>query len=71
MNKLSSAFQFFKNHYGKIFSGITGTIIFTLAGYWFSDLRYAHAVDVKKQNQEILQAIDGIKKEIKEISKQK
>lgn len=70
MSKLSEAIQFFKNHYGKIFSGITGTIIFTVAGYWFSDMRYAHAVDVKKQNQEILQAIEEMKKEIKELSKQ-
>lgn len=69
MSKLETTIQFLKNHYGKIFTGISGTIIFTVAGTMFSDARYAHAVDVKKQNAELRQAIDDMKKEIKELSK--
>lgn len=69
MNKLESTILFLKNHYGKILTGTTGTIIFSVAGTMFSDARYAHAVDVRKQNIELRQAIDDMKKEIKELSK--
>jgi hypothetical protein len=60
---------FLKNHYGKILTGTTGTIIFSIAGTWFSDMRYAHAQDVKKNNIEIQQQISELKAEIKELSK--
>jgi hypothetical protein len=56
-----------KNHYGKIFSGITGTIIFTIAGYWFSDARYVHTKDLEKQNIELRQELDSIHKQLSEI----
>lgn len=69
MSKLESTITFLKNHYGKILTGTTGTIIFTVAGTMFSDARYAHAVDVKKNNVEIQKQIDDLKKEIKELSK--
>lgn len=66
---MKAAIEFFKNHYGKIFAGTSGTIIFTVAGIWFSDARYAHAGDVKKNNIEVRQAIEDLKAEIKELSK--
>ena len=47
--------DFFKNHYGKIFAGTTGTIIFTVGGFFFSDARYAHSKEFdiyKKQTEE-------------------
>jgi len=68
VNKIEKTIQFFKNHYGKILTGTTGTIIFSVVGTMFSDARYAHSSEVKKNNEEIRQAIEEMKKEIKELS---
>lgn len=67
---LKEAIQFLKNHYGKIFAGTTGTLIFTVGGFWFSDIRYVKASEYKKQQVEIQQQIELVRKEIRELNKQ-
>jgi cell division protein FtsL len=69
MGKLETTILFLRNHYGKILTGTTGTIIFSVAGTIFSDARYAHAVDVKKNDTEIRQTIEDMKREIKDLSR--
>ena len=59
--------EFIKNHYGKILTGTTGTIIFTVGGIWFSDIRYAHTKDVEKNIAKMQQQIDDLKSQIKTL----
>lgn len=55
--------EFLKNHYGKILTGTSGTIIFTLAGFWVSDMRYASSKDIEEVKQEVI----NIKNELNEL----
>ncbi len=64
MNKIKTTIEFFKNHYGKILTGTTGTIIFSIAGTMFSDARYAHQKESAKQITELQQQIDELKQKI-------
>jgi hypothetical protein len=60
-------FEFFKKHYGKIFAGTTGTIVFTVAGVFFSDYRYAHAKTVREDAALIQQQIDELKIQVYQL----
>ena len=48
MSAISTTWQAIRDNPWKIFFGTTGTIIFSIAGVFFSDARYAHARDVNK-----------------------
>lgn len=45
---MKNVYEFFKKHYGKIFAGTLGTLIITLLGFAFSELRYAKAHEIKE-----------------------
>lgn len=62
---MNTVIEFLKNHYGKIFAGTTGTIIFSLSGYVFSEARYAKTPDVKAlqaQVQQLEQKVQDLEK---------
>jgi len=61
--------QFLKNHYGKIFAGTTGTIIFSVAGTLFSDARYEHQKEAKKQHEEMVKQIQDLQDQINKLKK--
>lgn len=50
---MKKVIEFFKNHYGKIFAGTTGTIIFTFGGFFFSDIRYAKNAEFKALQEQV------------------
>jgi hypothetical protein len=56
--------EFIKQHYGKIFVGTSGTIIFTVAGIFFSDARYVHQNKYKEQITELRQEIADLKAKV-------
>jgi hypothetical protein len=60
-------FEFLKNHYGKILTGTTGTIIFTVVGVFFSDARYVHQSKEKEYRAAVQQQIDIIQQRIDEL----
>ena len=61
--------EFLKNHYGKILTGTTGTIIFTVAGIFFSDARYVHQTKEKEYRESVQKQIDTIQKRVDELKK--
>jgi len=61
--------EIIKKHPGKIFAGTTGTIIFTVGGFFFSDARYVHSDEYKKQNIELREEIRKLQIQVKELSK--
>jgi hypothetical protein len=60
-------FEFFKNHYGKILTGTTGTIIFTVVGIFFSDARYVHQTKENEYRVAVQKQIDIIQRRIDEL----
>lgn len=65
-----------KNNPWKVFAGSTGTLIFTVGGFFFTDARYVHtsyAADqhmaYEMQFRELRQEIDCLKKLVEKCSK--
>lgn len=57
--------EFFKNHYGKIFAGTTGTVVFTVVGFLFTDSRYMHVKEYAVQIQTLELRIANLEQTLK------
>lgn len=68
MSKISEAWQVIRRHPWKIFLGSTGTLIFTVGGFFFTDARYAHRVYVDQQFKEQQVRIEELENKLKELS---
>lgn len=64
---MKKVIEFLKNHYGKIFAGTTGTLIFTVGGFFFSDARYVHNKDNTEQHRIIQMKIVALESRIHEL----
>lgn len=71
MTTLSTTWQTIRDNPWKIFFGTTGTIIFSVAGVFFSDARYAHATDVHKDKIALEQRVLVLETQLKILQEKK
>ena len=71
MSAISTTWQAIRDNPWKIFFGTTGTIIFSIAGVFFSDARYAHASDVNKDKIAIEQRVLALEDQLKALQEKK
>ena len=71
MSALSTTWKTIRENPWKIFLGTSGTIIFSVAGIFFSDARYAHARDVNKDKIALEQRVLVLETQLKALQEKK